>query len=93
MINNLDRSSFFSHTRDRASLFTLLVLFLLSFNAKAQGGGGQGNTTIFGGAQRTIFGNYDFSTGGGGVQPGVISARAQPQTTLGYLIFPVTILP
>ncbi|WP_353718695.1 T9SS type A sorting domain-containing protein [Dyadobacter sp. 676] len=34
--------------------------------------GGQGNTTIFGGAQMTFFGNYNFNTGGGGAQPGVI---------------------
>ena len=49
----------------------LLVLLLLTFAARAQEGG-QGNTTIFGGAQMSFFGNYNFLTGGSGAQQGVI---------------------
>ncbi|WP_353718982.1 T9SS type A sorting domain-containing protein [Dyadobacter sp. 676] len=52
---------------------TTVVAALLLFGpvARAQEGS-QGNTTIFGGAQMTFFGNHNFVTGGGGAQPGVI---------------------
>jgi hypothetical protein len=52
---------------------TAAVTALLLFGNLAQAQeGGQGNTTIFGGAQMTFFNNYNFVTGGGGAQPGVI---------------------
>ena len=57
--------------RDWAGLVTLITLLALAFTARAQEGG-QGNTTIFGGAQMSFFGNYNFLTGGSGAQPGVI---------------------
>ncbi|GGH31253.1 hypothetical protein GCM10007423_19990 [Dyadobacter endophyticus] len=47
------------------------ALLLLGHLAHAQEGS-QGNTTIFGGAQMSFFGNHNFVTGGGGTQPGVI---------------------
>jgi hypothetical protein len=50
-------------------VLTTLILFVQIARAQE---GGQGNTTIFGGAQMTFFSNYDFLTGGGGAQPGVI---------------------
>ena len=53
------------------NIMVLLVLLLLTFAARAQEGG-QGNTTIFGGAQMSFFGNYNFLTGGSGAQQGVI---------------------
>ncbi|TDE14426.1 hypothetical protein [Dyadobacter psychrotolerans] len=49
----------------------LTGLFALAFHARAQEGS-QGNTTIFGGAQMTFFGNHDFAAPAGGTQPGVI---------------------
>lgn len=53
------------------SMAASAMLLLLGHLAFAQQGS-QGNTTIFGGAQMTFFGNHDFVTGGGGAQPGVI---------------------
>ncbi|WP_229204034.1 GEVED domain-containing protein [Dyadobacter alkalitolerans] len=47
------------------------MLLLLGHLVLAQQGS-QGNTTIFGGAQMTFFGDHDFINGGGGAQPGVI---------------------
>jgi hypothetical protein len=47
------------------------TLLLLVHAARAQEGS-QGNTTIFGGAQMTFFGNHDFVAGGSGAQPGII---------------------
>jgi hypothetical protein len=52
-------------------LLILIVLPGLINQVQAQEGS-QGNTTIFGGAQMTFFGNHDFVTGGSGTQPGVI---------------------
>lgn len=49
----------------------LIALFGLVYQSRAQEGS-QGNTSIFGGAQMTFFGNHDFVTGGSGAQPGVI---------------------
>lgn len=48
--------------------------------------GSQGNTTIFGGAQMTFFGNHDFVAGGGGAQPGVILTE-RATATISYLNF------
>lgn len=53
----------------QAAIF--VVLLLLVMQARAQEGG-QGNTTIFANGQMTFFGNYNFTIGGGGAQPGVI---------------------
>jgi len=48
--------------------------------------GSQGNTTIFGGAQMTFFGNHNFLTGGSGTQPGVILTE-RATATISYLNF------
>ncbi|WP_229217242.1 hypothetical protein [Dyadobacter luteus] len=72
MTNQLLHSNKLSSGSERwTSLLMLAVLFLLVHSAKAQEGS-QGNTSIFGGAQMTFFGNHNFVTGGGGAQPGVI---------------------
>lgn len=44
------------------------ALLLLGHLAHAQEGS-QGNTTIFGGAQMSFFGNHNFVTGGGAPSP------------------------
>lgn len=47
--------------------------------------GSSGNTTIFNGAEMTFFGNHDFTTGGGGTQPGVINTiRTAPFGILNF---------
>lgn len=52
--------------------------------ARAQEGS-SGNTTIFNGAEMTFFGNHDFTTGGGGTQPGVINTiRTAPFGILNF---------
>lgn len=53
------------------SFGVLLTLMVFTFTAHAQQGG-QGNTTIFGGAEMSLFSNYNFTSGGGGIQPGVV---------------------
>src|SRR4051812_9401150 len=61
-----------------------LTLLLLAHLARAQEGS-QGNTTIFGGAQATFFGNHNFLTGGGSTQPGVIgTVRSAPFGVLNF---------
>ena len=69
--NKLYGDTSFSRKRDWMSLLILIAWFMFSYTARGQEGG-QGNTTIFGGAQMTFFQNYDFTVGGGGAQPGVI---------------------
>lgn len=59
------------------SLAASTILLLLGHLANAQQGG-QGNTTIFSGGQMTFFGDYNFSTGGGGAQPGIIGTERAP---------------
>ncbi|WP_254411175.1 hypothetical protein [Dyadobacter diqingensis] len=54
-------------------------------NAQAQEGS-QGNTTIFGSAEMTFFGNHDFVTGGAGTQPGVILTE-RATASISYLNF------
>ncbi|MCE7044217.1 T9SS type A sorting domain-containing protein [Dyadobacter sp. CY312] len=61
-----------------------LALVGLASVARAQQGS-SGNTTIFGGAQMTFFGDHNFSTGGGGTQPGVINTiRTSPMGVLNF---------
>lgn len=48
--------------------------------------GSQGNTTIFGGAQMTFFGNHNFLTGGSGTQPGIILTE-RASANISYLNF------
>ena len=69
--NNLYGNTSFSRQQDWVSLAMLIALFALAFTARAQEGS-QGNTTIFGGAQMSFFGNHNFIAGGSGAQPGVI---------------------
>ncbi len=62
----------------------VVVLLVLALSARAQEGS-LGNTTIFGGAQMTFFGNHNFLTGGGGSQPGVIgTVRTAPFGILNF---------
>ncbi|GLU53493.1 hypothetical protein Dfri01_29540 [Dyadobacter frigoris] len=50
----------------------------LSLFANAQQAS-QGNTTVFGGAEITVFGAHNFVTGGGGTQPGIVKTiRTSP---------------
>lgn len=77
-----------SRTRDWLqilSLKVLLLLFAMAIEVKAQEGS-QGNTTIFGGAQMTFFGNHNFLTGGSGAQPGVILTE-RATANISYLNF------
>jgi hypothetical protein len=82
--NKLYSNTSLAGKRDWASLLILLVLFALAFEARAQEGS-QGNTTIFAGAQMTMFGNHNFATGGGGVMPGIVNTeRTTSATGTGY---------
>ncbi|WP_159471526.1 T9SS type A sorting domain-containing protein [Dyadobacter sp. 3J3] len=57
------------------SLFPLLGLSLFTNAQQAS----QGNTTVFGGAEITVFGAHNFVTGGGGAQPGIVKTiRTSP---------------
>lgn len=64
---------------------SLLIFMTLGFASRAQEGS-QGNTTIFGGAQMTFFGNQNFLVGGSGTQPGVILTE-RATGAMGYLNF------
>lgn len=50
---------------------SIIPLLGASFLANAQQAS-QGNTTVFGGAEITVFGAHNFVTGGGGTQPGIV---------------------
>ncbi|MBD2757418.1 beta strand repeat-containing protein [Spirosoma validum] len=66
------------------SIPVLLVLLVMALSARAQQGS-QGNTTIFSGAQMTLFGNHNFLTGGAGTQPGIIgTVRSAPFGVLNF---------
>lgn len=61
-----------------------LCLSLIVDPAIAQQGS-QGNTTIFEGAQMTVFGTHTFVTGGAGIQPGIIKTiRTTSPGVLGF---------
>lgn len=70
------------------SIAAFMALLLLGHPAIAQQGG-QGNTTIFSGGQMTFFGDYNFGTGGGGAQPGIIGTERAP-APYGILNFATT---
>ncbi|MBE9461699.1 DUF6923 family protein [Dyadobacter subterraneus] len=58
-----------------SSIFPLLGLPLFTNAQQAS----QGNTTVFGGAEITVFGAHNFLTGGSGTQPGIIKTiRTSP---------------
>jgi hypothetical protein len=61
-----------------------LLLVALATGAFAQEGS-QGNTTIFGGAQMTFFGNHDFLGGGTGTQPGIVGTERTSASGYGVL--------
>lgn len=62
----------------------LSILIALGQIAQAQEGS-SGNTTIFNGAEMTFFGDHNFTTGGGGTQPGVIyTIRTAPFGILNF---------
>ena len=63
------------------SLFPLLGLSLFTNAQQAS----QGNTTVFGGAEITIFGAHNFATGGSGAQPGIVKTiRTVPSGVLKF---------
>ncbi|HEV7381482.1 MAG TPA: hypothetical protein VGN64_16910 [Dyadobacter sp.] len=64
---------------------SLLLCATIGGSAQAQQGS-LGNTTIFGGAQMTFFGNHNFLTGGAGTQPGVILTE-RATANISYLNF------
>ncbi len=67
-----------------AQAVAVMSLLSLAENTFAQQGS-QGNTTIFGGAQMTVFGAHSFATGGGGVQPGIVNTiRTAPYGVLNF---------
>lgn len=68
-----------------AKTIAMAVLLAAGLVSQAQEGS-QGNTTIFGGAQMTFFGNHNFLTGGGGAQPGVILTE-RATASISYLNF------
>ncbi|WP_159478266.1 hypothetical protein [Dyadobacter sp. 3J3] len=87
-MNRIYRTKSRNRNRDWTQIIVLailLILMALSFEAHAQEGS-QGNTTIFGGAQMTFFGNHDFLTPAGGTQPGVILTE-RASASISYLNF------
>ncbi|MCF2447361.1 hypothetical protein L0657_25630 [Dyadobacter sp. CY345] len=47
--------------------------------------GSSGNTTIYGGAEMTLYGNHNFVTGGNGTQPGIVgTVRTAPFGVLNF---------
>ncbi|WP_420153876.1 hypothetical protein [Siphonobacter sp.] len=80
------KKKFMNSIRFKALAQAVAVMSLLSLaeNTFAQQGS-QGNTTIFGGAQMTVFGAHSFATGGGGVQPGIVNTiRTAPYGVLNF---------
>ncbi|OZI07837.1 hypothetical protein BWI93_12480 [Siphonobacter sp. BAB-5385] len=80
------KKKFMSSIRFKALAQAVAVMSLLSLaeNTFAQQGS-QGNTTIFGGAEMTVFGAHSFATGGGGVQPGIVNTiRTAPYGVLNF---------
>jgi hypothetical protein len=62
----------------------LLLLLLWAHMSNAQQAS-QGNTTIYNGAEMTLFGNYEFATGGAGIQPGIVATlRTAPYGVLKF---------
>lgn len=84
MKKNYKTSSCLKGWKNAAAMLALFTTASLS-TASAQEGS-QGNTTIFGGAQMTYFGNQNFLTGGAGTQPGVILTE-RATATISYLNF------
>lgn len=65
----------------RLAAVCLMVTSLSTFAQQ----GSQGNTTIFSGAQMTVFGAHNFVTGGSGTQPGIINTiRTAPYGVLNF---------
>ncbi|PQA56091.1 hypothetical protein [Siphonobacter curvatus] len=63
------------------AVFCLMASNLSTFAQQ----GSQGNTTIFGGAQMTVFGAHNFANGGSGVQPGIVNTiRTAPYGVLNF---------
>lgn len=69
-----------------SKVVALLVLLAVGSVSHAQEGS-QGNTTVFSGAQMTLFGNHTFVTGGNGTQNGIIKTiRTAPFGIVSYSI-------
>lgn len=75
-------SSFLKGMKNTAAMLALFAAASVG-SAQAQEGS-QGNTTIFGGAQATFFGNHTFLAPAGGTQPGVILTE-RATATISYL--------
>ncbi|WP_159469790.1 hypothetical protein [Dyadobacter sp. 3J3] len=82
MKKNYINPSFFKVWKNAAAMLALFTAASVG-TAMAQEGS-LGNTTIFGGAQMTFFGNSDFMTPTGGTQPGVILTE-RATATISYL--------
>lgn len=68
-----------------AKMFLLLAAIPLTYRPVLAQQGSSGNTTIFGGAQMTFFGQHNFQNGGGGTQPGIIyTIRTAPFGVLNF---------
>ncbi len=63
-----------SRKRDWIEIGLLAILLGLATGTFAQEAS-LGNTTVFGGAQMTLFGNHNFVTGGAGTQVGIIGTE------------------
>ena len=68
------------------NLLAVVAMVTVATTVNAQGGGGQGNTTIHDGGEMVIFGNYDFNLGGGGTQRGIVLTQ-RATATLSKLSF------
>lgn len=65
----IDKKSF--KALDWLWICSIIPMLGLALVADAQQAS-QGNTTVFGGAEITVFGAHNFVTGGGGTQPGIV---------------------
>ncbi|MBE9461417.1 hypothetical protein ACFP1I_01455 [Dyadobacter subterraneus] len=74
--------TFFKGWKNAAAMLALFATASVG-SAQAQEGS-QGNTTIFGSAQMTFFGNHNLLTPAGGTQPGVILTE-RGTATISYL--------
>ncbi|MCF0054851.1 hypothetical protein [Dyadobacter sp. CY356] len=82
MKKNYNTSSRLKGLKNAAAMLALFTAASVG-SAMAQEGS-QGNTTIFGGAQMTFFGNHTFAAPAGGTQPGVILTE-RATATISYL--------
>ncbi|WP_254562280.1 hypothetical protein [Dyadobacter diqingensis] len=70
-MNKLYLNSILPRKREGVSFWSIMIFLMVSCLSYGQQGS-QGNTTVFNGAQATLFGAHTFVTGGTGTQPGII---------------------